>query len=47
MVILLLIRHANTKSEQIAIILCLFEVFLVFITKKCTNFSPTFPGQNK
>ena len=40
-----LIRHANIKSEWIAIILFLLTVFLVFIMKTCTNFSPTFYGQ--
>ena len=46
-VVLLLARNANKKSESIAIILLLLIVFSVFITKKCTSFSPTLSGQGK
>ena len=46
-VVLLLARNANKKSESIAIILLLLIVFSVFITKKCTSFSLTLSGQGK
>ena len=41
-VILLLTKHLNTKSESILIILFLLIVFSVFIMKTCTGFSPSF-----
>ena len=43
--ILLLAKHANPKSESIVIILFLLSIFSVFIMKTCTGLSPIFSEQ--